>query len=131
MSKREELKDYVKKMVDGLVVRMRDAAKEAVDVAFTGSPDELELAAAPAPKLLKGKARRVARAASNGAGNGAGSYDDVLEAIRANPGSGSSEIARHTGRNPKEMRAALIALDRTRAIKKHGNGRGTTYTAGR
>lgn len=128
MSKREEIKAFITRTVDELTAMMRSAAQEAVDKAFADDGEDGEPAPAKPRKTLRSaRAVRALPAATSG-GADAGT---VLAAVKANPGGSSSDIARYLGKSPNGIRPALNELVAVGKVKKSGNGRGTTYTAGR
>lgn len=128
MSKREELKEHVRKMVDGLVVLMRDAAKEAVDAAFAeGEEPEAAQAAKPRKTLRSARAVRALPASSSGAVTVA----SIVDVVRRNPGCNGGTIGRELGKPRHAILRPLAEAIATGKIRKNGSGRGLTYTAGR
>ena len=134
MSKRDEIKEYVANFVEGFTKLLRQAGHETVDNIFAA--EDVDADGAPPPKLLKGKAKRMARAPkrSNGTAdkqNGASLQADVLAIVKANPGTNAVAVAKQIGTSPWTARAALRDLISRGKVRKNGAGAGTSYTAGR
>ena len=129
MSKREEIKAYVNDFVEGLTKRMRAAAIEGVDIAFQNGEAEVEAMAAKRGRAKALRTTRSVRALPPPSGDVTTS--EVLAAVKANQGSRCEVIAGHIGKTAKQIKQPLSELVATGRVKKSGNGRGTTYTAGR
>lgn len=127
MSKREELKEHVRKMVDGLVVLMRDAAKEAVDAAFAEG-EETETAPAPSKPRKTMRSARAVRALP-AASSGAVTVAMIVDVVRRNPSCNGGTIGRELGKPRHTILKPLSEAVATGKIRKNGSGRGLTYTA--
>lgn len=123
MSKREEIQEMVSDFVVKLTKKMREAGVEAVNLAF-GDDDE----SAPAPAKNGRKVLRAATAVRSLPPHGTNDYSDVLAAIRSLPHHRSDQIAATMGKTGKDIRPAIVALVKSKQIKKSGSGRATTYT---
>jgi hypothetical protein len=129
MSKREEIKEYVGKFVEGLAKMMHAASIEAVDAAFVATDGEGD-SAGGGPKVRVVKSVRRARAPKQlpaAAPNGGEPQKQVLAVVRANQGCGGGLIKAQTGLPQWQLGRTLKDLVSIGAIKKSGNGRGTTY----
>lgn len=131
MSKRDEIKEYVDTFVAGLTKRMREAANEAVDLAF-GDGEGEAAPAAPAKRPRKTlRSARAVRALPPPTSSGAVSVADVVGVVKANPGCNGGTIVRELGKPRHAVLKPIAEAIATGKIRKNGSGRGLTYTAGR
>lgn len=131
MSKRDEIKEYVNKFAEGFVKLLREAAHETVDATFAAEDGD----ATPAPKVTSTRRAKAVRGAKAPralpAANGAITVAMIVDAVRRNPGCDGSVIGSELGKPRwaiKKPLAEAIALGK---VRKTGNGRGVSYTAGR
>lgn len=132
MSKRDEIKVMVGDFVEKLTKKMREAANEAVDLAFTDGEgdgaDEEQLAPPKKPRKTLRSARAV-RALPAPSSSGAVSVADVVSVVKANPGCNGATLASELGKPKWVIAKPLAEALAAGKIRKNGSGRGLSYTA--